>query len=140
MTSKQNQSINVRRVSMINGHLKVTIDSKSIDEDTLIKLISIEIENDKLRKQNERLQAEIQKLKKQDPEPNTASTSKDQDICQNTKETSQWALKFVPVKNQSNDAFFKKTGLPWHLLHKDSKVEFVNKEAKNKDLTSDEST
>ena len=74
MSSKQEESINLRRVSIINGQISVTIDSDHIDNDTLIKLICIEIENEDLRKENARLQSEVLKLKeKQGHKPAVAA-------------------------------------------------------------------
>ena len=57
MSSKQSELKKLRRVAIINGKINVTIDSNNIDDDTLLKLISIEYENEELRKENSRLQS-----------------------------------------------------------------------------------
>ena len=57
MSSKQSELKKLRRVAIINGKINVTIDSNNIDDDTLLKLISIEYENEELRKENARLQS-----------------------------------------------------------------------------------
>lgn len=74
MSSKQSELKKLRRVAIINGKINVTIDSNNIDDDTLLKLISIEYENEELRKENARLQSLLESTNLKEDDRMTNST------------------------------------------------------------------